>query len=262
MEGEGSITTAPLLGLDFFQLKPEALSNFDALSEKILDIITNELGFIVPSVIMYDKSLQGLRIINYRLPGGIETVVNKALGRNITDIVFPLSAKKNLFVRTYLSKTIHLTDSVRDMVVPVLHPRNIKIFDKLLGAKMMAVVPILVDNSCIGVFGFGSKSHINLSDLEKYFLQNLSQQIGHYLKHAWIIKMLLEKTNSEVIQNERLQRVLAMNQESIESLYKVLAEISNRLALPAADIQKIQSQLDYLRSLSLLSGGREKKDSV
>lgn len=256
MEGEEK---QGLIDLDFFKLKPEYLGDFDVLSERILDIISEQLGFVVPSVIMYDKHVCGFRVVNYRIPGGIEMVVERAIGKSISDIVFPLEAKNNLFVRAYTSRSIQIAYSVADMVIPVLPTKHVRIFDKLLNVRMMAVVPIIVDNACLGVFGFGSRNKSDLTDIEKHFLRNLSQQIGHYLKHAWIIKMLIEQNRYASEKNERLQSVLKLNQESIKSLYGVLDKVSRELELSSEDISEIEEHLRYLRSLSLLGEYINKK---
>lgn len=250
--GEGDSIELKLPNLDFFRLEPGVLSNFNILSEKILDIITEQLGFIAPSVIMYDKSVQGLRVINYRIPGGIETVVRGTIGRKISDLVFPLTAKENLFVRAYLNRSIYLADSVREMAAPLLHPRAVQVIDKLLAAKMVAVVPIVVDNICIGVFGFGSRVRNDLTAVEKFFFQNLSQQIGHYLKHAWIVRMLIEKSNHQLTQNERLNKILTINRDSIKNLYAELATASDRLEISPESSTRIKEHLSYLQSLCLL----------
>lgn len=250
MEGE---TTDISFDISLAELSGDKFNDFDFLGDKLLDIVSKNLGFSVPSILMFDEHANGLRITKYRSPLSIDKVVELAIGRTISDLVFPISCKRNIFVDAFVTKNIRVTSTVRDMVVPFFENKFVAIFDRLLDVKMMAVVPIVVDAKSVGVLVFGSKTKHEISIVEIKFLDVLSKQLGHYLKHAWILHSLTKKNEIIVNENARLNQLLALNKNAIRDVSELLTGLLEPLEIP--DVQKniIQSHIEYLQSIYLIS---------
>lgn len=243
----------------FKTLNPNAVVDFDLLTEDIMHVLTDVLHYKIPSVTMYDKEMDGLRIMKYWLPKPVEIIVQKTLGKSIERIVFSISDEENLFVKVYKNKAIEIRNSVEDLCRPYLSRFISHQIDAILNVKMVAVVPIIVSGETIGTFAFGSDFAQALSRTEQDLLINMAQQIGAYLLSAWLLRSAILQNKALKERNEKLENLLQIKQALLNNLVSFFQVFSLQEHSEMIK-QRLNGYTSYIKSLNLVSDSKTKDD--
>jgi len=239
----------PISQLEF---PPEALGDFDLLAEGIFDVVSEKLGFLMLSISMYDKNIKGIRTVKTNAPSSVIKLIEKILGKKIYDVPIYVSDKDNLLMRSFIDKEIYVSKGVEPIARPYLSKIVATVIDKLLNVKAIVVVPITILGKSYGVFCFGSKSQDTLSKTEKFFLSNLSEQIGAYLRTSWVLKNAIEGNKKLVDSLANLQEVLDLKKKFLSDVHCLLIELRDNSLVNNIQKENIKCCLDYLQALFLL----------
>jgi len=253
-EGVNSMSDLEELGLD-----AEALSDFDLLAEGVFKILSDNLGFVLHSVGMYDPGSDGIRIINDTNHPRVNKILYKFSQKNLDNFVFPLAERDNLIVRSYLEQKMFVRDSVLELAYPVIASPAAKLINKFLNLSMVVVLPLVVKGKSVGVFGFGSRDKKELSLLEKDFLVNLSNRMAPYFKSAWFIRGVLEKNESLIKYKSDLEEFIKVKQDFLHDISDLLSSLTSEFGIKEDTRHDIQDALKYLKSLFLVSHSISKR---
>jgi len=227
--------------------------NFDLLTDAVFKILVHELGFVIPGVLIYDDKKGGLRLVKYRIPSAVVALVSKVLKKEISETVFPLDEKENIMVRAYCSQKPFVDSSVKKMTVPHITSSLVNQIDRLLNVKMVVAFPIIVDGKSRGVFVFGSRTQSDISEMEREFLTNFSEQVGRYLQSAWLFKGAIDDIEILKGQKDKLQKLVNIKRDFLKEVSSLLLGLSDEFDLSEDAKNNITDCVKYLKSLFLLS---------
>ena len=250
---ESSEQPISLSDLEGLGIDPEALRDFDLLADGVFKILSENLGFVIPGVLVYDEKEDGLRLVRHTIPASVVRIVNAVLSKDISRTVFSLSEKENIMVRAYLTQEFFTDSTVRKMTLPYITSGVVEQIDKFLNVKMVAAFPMVVAGKSQGVFVFGSRTKSNISQREKEFLTNFSAHVGQYLQTAWLLKQAVEARDSLESHKKDLEKLIKVKQEFLLDVSTLLSGLTSEFGLKEEKREDIKDTLKYLKSLFLLS---------
>ena len=257
---ESSEQPISLSGFEGLGIDPETLGDFDLLAEGVFKILSENLGFVLHAVVMFDKESDGLRVINNTNHPTVEMILKKFLNKNIDELVFPLSENKNLLVKTYLEQKIVETDSVFYMAYPSIKRHVSNIIDKFIDVDLIVIVPLVVSGGSVGAIGLGLRGQNSFSSLEREFLLDLSNKMAPYFKSTWVLKKALEKNELLRKHKKDLEELVKIKQDFLLDVSDLLSGLTSEFGIQEEKREDIKDALRYLKSLFLLSESVAKRD--
>jgi len=206
--------------------------------------------------VMCDEHKEVLRIVKHATHPRVDFVLKSMVGKGVRGFEFFLKDNENLLVRSHLQKQIFVRDSISEIAFPYIkNLKVIQVIDKIIDLKMIAVVPIIVNEKCLGVLLFGARDKSSLTQTEEFFLSKLSEQIGVYLQQAWLIKLLKDDNETLRKRNHDLSQIVKIKRSFLYSLAQLMKEIPDKMKENNSIQKRIENHLKYLQSLLMVSQG-------
>jgi len=187
--------------------------DFEKLTNKIVNLILEELGYLKLGYVMIVLSLLGKRgKILKRVSISKTKEAEKALEATpipFKKIQFALNEKENYCIKALLNKKSYITNDLSNMLYPAIKRDFVRKMQKKLGVKTSIVLPIVARNKPIGTIIFTlNKQQEKISIFEKQILVGFTNALGIAVEHASLLRRLKQT-------NERLKRISALKDEFV-----------------------------------------------
>lgn len=194
--------------------------DFDEATKKVVNIILTQLGFINSGYEIIVLSLLDVKKWELRRIAISET---QAAGRFLKEtpipfenITIPLTATKNLSVKSIVERKMFITENVSDVLYPALGKDWVEAFQKQLGIKTSIVYPILAKDKVLGSLIFSlSKEKNKLTEQEWSVLDSFVGAVGIALDNALLFRSLNIVTKQLQTANVKLKEIDKLKDEFV-----------------------------------------------
>lgn len=194
--------------LSFHRIYQLILENldYDAMIQKIADIIPNELSFATGVLSILDEKrgvLKRVATSQTRQASDAIKFIN-TLSVPFEKIEIPITDSNNIMAKAIREKKQFITTDIYDVLGPILHREETEQVQKILGTKTTFAYPIFVKTQPIGVFLASTKKHrYQLSRYELEVMEIFVNLIGLALQDAKVYTSL--ETTSKQLENANLK---------------------------------------------------------
>lgn len=176
--------------------------------QRLIESIVQELKFQEGYIALVDKKENSLRAIAVSQSESMERVLD-LLGKPLHELVVPLDRKDNFSVDAVLTNRSRMTNSIYDVLVPLVDEKTAREIEEHLHVQTTVVYPITFAGEVLGVFVFGMDKHVgDLSRAERETIRELIDVVGIAIERAQIYADL--KTA-----NEKLKEVDKLKDEFV-----------------------------------------------
>lgn len=190
--------------------------DFEDVVQNIADSIPRELKFAtgVVAIIDHDKGTIR-RIAASRTKEATEAIA--ALKVPFKDIEIPLSHVENLMARAVSERHAFVTDTVHDVMAPVLDEAESQKIQNIMGTRTTFVFPIFASHdSAIGVFiASTSKTIGEVTQFERDMIQIFIDGVGIAIEHALLYSKLKNTTGQLAVANDKLKQLDQLKDEFV-----------------------------------------------
>lgn len=227
----------------------EELGNFDLLVEGIFKILSEQLGFVQPCLVWFDKKNERLQVVKNNSHPLVNAILKKFLGRGINDIYFPIFYGENAFVKTFKEQKINFAKSTYELAVPTMTKTVTNVVDRVIGLKIIILVPLIFETKSVGVLAFGSKEKATLNEKELHSLSLLGTSFANYLSVFWDAPENSFHSPENIAGNKLL---LNLDKEFLLNVGELLKELGHLQGASNEVNEVIKENIDYLNSLVLI----------
>ncbi|MBI3341683.1 GAF domain-containing sensor histidine kinase [Candidatus Curtissbacteria bacterium] len=214
VEGDDS-SRALLVSHELNQIILESL-DFEDVVQKIADTIPNQLKFATGVVAIIDTEKGTIRrVAASRTKEAIEAI--KALSVPFKNIEIPLSYTDNLIARAVAERHAFVTDTVFDVMDPVLNEEESAKIQGIMGTKTTFVFPIFASHDrAIGVFIASTGKEISeITQYERDMVQIFIDGVGVAIEHALLYSKLKNISDELAVANNRLKQLDQLKDEFV-----------------------------------------------
>lgn len=169
--------------------------DFEKLTEEVVNVVLKELnylkiGYRISVLTLVDRKANIIRRVSFSpTPEALEILKRACV--KFHHIKIPLSAKKNLLVKTIENKQVYITHDLSDVFYPEKTREIWRKLQKLVGIKTSLVFPLIIRDESIGAMIFSlSKSEKEITDNEKGILGGFTDAVAVALENANLYKKL------------------------------------------------------------------------
>lgn len=182
---------------------------FDKVVQKIVDSVLLELGYMelgyrIVVLALVDNEEQMLK----RISISRTREAQKALSVTpipFKDINIPLSAQKNLCVRSVTENKPYTTHNWVDILCPPYFDHEAREVQRIVGIKTSMVYPVYSKGKGIGVLIFSMvKDESEVTEEEKELIQGFTDIVGLAVENAQLYSSLQEQSKELDIANKKL----------------------------------------------------------
>lgn len=190
--------------------------DFEDVVQNIADSIPRELKFATGVVAIIDHNKGVIRrIAASRTKEAKEAIA--ALKVPFKNIEIPLSHIENLMARAVSERHAFVTDTVYDVMVPVLDEAESQKIQNIMGTKTTFVFPIFASHdTAIGVFIASTcKTIEEVTQFERDMIQIFIDGVGIAIEHALLYSKLKNTTDQLAVANDKLKQLDQLKDEFV-----------------------------------------------
>lgn len=190
--------------------------DFEDVVQKIADTIPNQLKFATGVVAIIDHNKGTIRrVAASRTPEAIKAIA--ALSVPFKNIEIPLSYTDNLMARAISERHAFVTDTVFDVMDPILNEQESAKIQSIMGTKTTFAFPIFAShNRAIGVFIASTGKTIDeITQYERDMIQIFIDGVGVAIEHALLYSKLKNITDELGVANNRLKELDQLKDEFV-----------------------------------------------
>lgn len=186
---------------------------FEQLTERIVNVVLEELGYLKLGYVMIVLSLiDKRRNILERISISKTKEAAEALKLSpvtFKKIEFSLEEEENFCVKAVKNRQAYITRDLSDMLYPAIERDFVRAVQKKLKVKTSIVLPIFARDEAVGTIIFSlNKGEEKISVFEKQILVGFTNAIGIAVEHASLYGRLRRT-------NRRLKEVSALKDEFV-----------------------------------------------
>lgn len=194
--------------------------DFKEVVQKIVDSVLSELGYLrlgyrIVVLTLLDERTQTL----HRISISQTEEARKAL--EITPVPFseiniPLSAEKNILVKSIFEKVPFTTHDWVDILYPSYTPEDAKRVQQAIGIKTSMIYPIMSRDKAIGALIFSMvKDESEVSESERDLIRNFTDVVGLAVQNAELYSSLSRASRELQQANEKLEQLDKLKDEFV-----------------------------------------------
>ena len=220
--------------------------DFNSTVQKIVDSILLELGYLnlgykVVVLALIDDSGENLKRV------ALSHTKEAKKTREVSEIPFeqiiiPMTANKNLCIKTIKENKPQITHSFPDILTPPITEENALASQRNAGIKTSMVYPLTIKGDTIGVMIFSMiKNENEVTDEEKILLKYFTSMVALAVQNSRIYSDLEKKTHNLELANFKLKQLDQIKDEFISIT-------SHELKTPMSIIKSYLWMLDSERN--------------
>jgi len=183
-------------------------SDFNVLSQEMVNIIRSELGYIFSAIVLIDKNTNVLKTTAISYAPAITEIV-KALPIDFRNQVVNLAQEDNILVKVVKDKKEACTNSLSDLQKGTLPVETSQGLQNSLKMKGFCAYPLITKNEAIGVIYYASiQSSDKFSKFEFEVMQEISTEVSMVLENAMLLDSL-KKTKESM--SDMTKEIYGMN---------------------------------------------------
>ena len=184
----------------------KSISDLKTLSQDIVNLAQNNLGYFFVSIALFDKEVQGIRRIAISKTPGLEEAQKTMIPLPIDQQIVSLTEDANLYVKAFKEKRDFSSSKLFDIHRGIF-PEDVSTkIQEFLKIKGVYVHPLTSQRGIFGVIGYGSgKTVEELSEFDHSIMGEFASEVSRSIEHIFLYLDLKDTSKKLYTANEKLK---------------------------------------------------------